>query len=69
MCIAQPESNPNGEPYQHTTIDSRNHHSITSNVSDWKELQPDLAYTCPDYRTYLHSLVSTFPHRTIAVQQ
>ena len=43
------------------TIEQRNHHSITSNVSNWKEVRPDLTYTCPDYCSYSHDLVSTLP--------
>ena len=49
------------QSYQHTMIDPRNHHSITSSPSEWNELQPTMTPCIPTIFIYTHGLVSTIP--------
>ena len=46
---------------QHTTLEPRNHRSITSTVIDWGRLCPTITPNSIDYLTYIHGLVSTLP--------
>ena len=52
---------PDGEPYDHTTLDPRAYRSITTNTSPWHHLKPDLTEISPEFYAYSHGLVSTLP--------
>ena len=49
------------QPYQHTTLESQNHCSTTSNVIHRGRLQPSMTPDSPYFMLYTHGLVSTLP--------
>ena len=47
--------------FSQSTMHSRMHHSITSSVTDWNRLRPNMDYDSPELLTYTHGLVSSLP--------
>ena len=46
-------------PFNHSTMHPRMHHSITSSMTDWNRLRPNMDYDSPELLTYTHGLVSS----------
>ena len=53
---------PDGDhPCRHTTIAPRDHRSITSLLTAWTRIRPNLTHDSADILTYTHGLVSSLP--------
>ena len=48
-------------PFNHSTMYPHTHHSITSSMTEWNILRPNMDTESPELLTYTHGLVSSLP--------